>query len=300
MDYEQEYKDALERAKDVPTMAFRDEEEVLRYIFPELAESEDERTRKEILNFILYKVGYKVNEETEHRWVAWLEKQKEVDMPDSTRLIEQWEAEKKMLEEKDFRGDEWRLAYNAFMDGFARGTCVKSEKQKEQKPADKCEGCNNYDACVTCVNGDCWAHIYDGAKPAEWSEEDEKVLNSIIKATEEGRLLSLIQLHWLKSLRPQPQRRDTYYDIIHNILATLKDMDFTKITPNHRISLLNDIRVKCKNADECAAILDEPHWKPSEEQMRALVAVTKNLFAEMPERHRIESLYNDLKKLTEE
>lgn len=101
----------------------------------------------------------------------------------------------------------------------------------------------------------------------------------------------------LKSLRPQPQRKDTYYDIIHDILATLKDVDFTQITPEYRVSLLNDIRVKCKNADECAAILDEPHWKPSEEQMEVLKLVVYNRPIGSVEHNSLESLYNDLKKL---
>lgn len=40
------------------------------------------------------------------------------------------------------------------------------EKQKLQKP-DKCAGCNNVKGCVTCVDGDQWAHIEQN--PAEWS-----------------------------------------------------------------------------------------------------------------------------------
>lgn len=49
--------------------------EALQTLVPELAESEDEKTRKEILNYILYKASG-VSEEDEHRWVTWLEKQK--------------------------------------------------------------------------------------------------------------------------------------------------------------------------------------------------------------------------------
>jgi hypothetical protein len=42
-------------------------------------------------------------------------------MPDSTELIALWEETEAMLKEKDFRGDAWRLAYNAFLEGFAKG-----------------------------------------------------------------------------------------------------------------------------------------------------------------------------------
>ena len=50
-------------------------------------------------------------------------------MPNSTQLIELWHEDKEMLKEKDFRGDQWRLAYNAFMCGFGRGIAVKKQEQ---------------------------------------------------------------------------------------------------------------------------------------------------------------------------
>ena len=48
--------------------------------------------------------------------------EQEKPMPDSTKLIELWHEDKEMLKEKDFRDDPWRLAYNAFMCGFGRGS----------------------------------------------------------------------------------------------------------------------------------------------------------------------------------
>ena len=47
--------------------------------------------------------------------------QQEQPMPDSTQLIAEWEKEKAVLEQKDFRGDAERMAYNAFLDGFVKG-----------------------------------------------------------------------------------------------------------------------------------------------------------------------------------
>lgn len=45
-----------------------------------------------------------------------------VEYPTSTEMIAEWEnTELPMLREKDFRGDAERMAYNAFMDGFAKG-----------------------------------------------------------------------------------------------------------------------------------------------------------------------------------
>jgi hypothetical protein len=142
-----------------------------------------------------------------------------------------------------------------------------------------------------------------GQKPAEWSEEDKRAVNDAIVSLSEmangeiphllpSMLLEVVER--LKSLRPQPQ--GTYKLIVHNIYEMLKDKDFFDITPSHRVSLLNDIRVRCKNADEQAEILDVPSWKPSEEQMKALeVAFRKD--GDDNYRNAINSLYNDLKKL---
>lgn len=47
--------------------------------------------------------------------------QQEQQMPDSTQLIVEWEREKAVLEQRDFRGDAERMAYNAFLDGFVKG-----------------------------------------------------------------------------------------------------------------------------------------------------------------------------------
>ena len=131
MDFEKAYKEALERARKLKEMYPQDApgyEEV----FPELRESEDERTldeiitalkyanhdgtytkhiaylekhqkslhisetckenansfidederiRKEIVNFILYKVGHLLDEETEHKFITYLEEQKEQPIP---------------------------------------------------------------------------------------------------------------------------------------------------------------------------------------------------------------------------
>ena len=59
------------------TEPWLDLEKALATLIPELTESEDERIRKEIIHFLLYDAGIMINEETEHRWVSWLEKQKQ-------------------------------------------------------------------------------------------------------------------------------------------------------------------------------------------------------------------------------
>lgn len=75
MDYEMKYKAVLKTATQWIKDGCTDKEKIcLECVFPELRESEDERTRKEIINFILYKAGALIDEDTEHRYIAYLEK----------------------------------------------------------------------------------------------------------------------------------------------------------------------------------------------------------------------------------
>jgi len=167
--------------------------EALETLIPELKESEDERIRKAIVATIEQCPDDFLNPKNRDRMLSYLEKQKVTPMPNSTELIEMWHKVKAILKEKDFRGDEWRLAQNAFMDGFARGTCVKSEKQKEQKPA-------------------------------EWSEEDEKKIHFLSRLIEfqvkdgeycfgEGACAISKQeaIEMLQSLRPSWKPSDVCY-----------------------------------------------------------------------------------------
>lgn len=86
MDYEKAYKDALSRAKDCHVNKKFSElddnaQQLCEYIFPELAESEDERIRKKIITYLtndlnnVKQVTPRTNEYD--RWLAWLEKQAE-------------------------------------------------------------------------------------------------------------------------------------------------------------------------------------------------------------------------------
>ena len=79
MNYEEKYKEAMKRADSLTEKyGGRDFAE---YVFPELAESEDERTRRSLIDAI--KIGYSNNgisftKEAADRYIAWLEKQKDL------------------------------------------------------------------------------------------------------------------------------------------------------------------------------------------------------------------------------
>ena len=83
MDYKAKYKEAFERAKmSYHTGSYdRDTLEMLEIIFPELAESEDERIRKELTEFLKSAsegfLDTTIQCKTFGKWLAWLEKQGE-------------------------------------------------------------------------------------------------------------------------------------------------------------------------------------------------------------------------------
>lgn len=273
-----------------------EEMEALETLIPELRESEDERIRKWIYNLVSNldpqnEDAEKELDEMKPLALAWLEKQKEqnsAEVDESTkRLNDNWMKQHfDDYEEQKSAQSREEILHQLFQNGSI-SLSDYLYITGEQKPAE-------WNANDKAFIKDC-ARILDEngyttsaerllsmfpIKPAEWSEEDEKELKKLISwlggciyhstyAQETAYKRHIAQ--WLKSLRPQPQ--GVYKQIVHSIYEMLKDKDFYALTREHRTSLLNDIRVKCKNADECATILDEPSWKPSEEQMRFLLAV---------------------------
>lgn len=108
-----------------------------------------------------------------------------------------------------------------------------------------------------------WLEKQKEQKPAEWSDEDEKYLNRVINLWVNDFGEDSDTVKWLKSLRPQSKR-------------------------------------DCK---DCAMFLNgkctKPHWKPSEEQMKALdkaIPVCMGVVGR-DEIAPLESLYEQLKKL---
>ena len=280
------YSEALERAKAWAEGTLSPEttspKEVIELIFPELAESEDERMLREIINYVREQgnkpTGLPNGTVPVADMIAYLEKQKEIPMPSSTELIELWNKEKTMLEEKDFRGDEWRLAYTAYMDGFADGACVKLGKQKEQEPELDGE-----------VNSQIWQIANNSAKtfeqsfailaatkkaydkgkkdakkeqkPAEWSEEDKVTIDCAVDVIEEAGLPSLAAS--LKSLRPQPKAEKSDYITPHKEFFR---WIYDRLINVHKEDPNVDYMISFKQRIE-ELPLNEPQWKPSKEQM---------------------------------
>ena len=119
------YDKALDRAKKwynapnidkIPTYGNR----IIEEIFPELTESEDEKIRKEIYWFLT-----QPDTVCDKRWIAWLEKQKAIDVLDA--------------EEREFADnvDSYRKEVDAaYQEGYNEGVKATLERQGEQKPFD--------------------------------------------------------------------------------------------------------------------------------------------------------------------
>lgn len=206
MDYEKEYKEALERAK-----AGKPLDEV----FPELKESEDERIMRKMVEHFKSK--------TKETWcnmpvksiLAWLEKQKEKPSPGIY-----WHAIKKG-DTLPCRAYLWTTNYEKYHDCF-EGRLIPNvenvtvgadmwylpvddvynlpregvdELPKEQKPLD-------IPSTGSGAQGTTPPSFKLDVKPAEWSDTDEYRRQQAINALERNGYNVIAD--WLKSLRPQP------------------------------------------------------------------------------------------------
>ena len=219
MDYEKKYKEALERARQIqntPYTAHWDVmKEVVEDIFPELKESEDEKIRKELIQFF----SDKDEEDYEGlhpraQIVAWLENQGQV----KESIISQHEN-KICKESDDSLTSENERIRKAMIDFFkhereegvtvlhygANIECMIAwlEKQGEQpKNNDVCNNCDQQGSCVS----PCPMKLVEKQgeqKLAEWTAEDEEELKIALNTLEEAGQYSSAK--WLKNVCLVPQ-----------------------------------------------------------------------------------------------
>jgi len=147
MDYEKKYKEALERARVIHKLA-KDGSNPIWYnyeeIFPELAESEDERIRNDLMAFLINMkngdFGCFPSQSLYQRWIAWLEKQKYDRMKP---VYDNQDSFESALEKawKDYNdsgartvdGCEDNFVECAHAKGFREGYLFGLEEQKEEE-----------------------------------------------------------------------------------------------------------------------------------------------------------------------
>ena len=185
MDYEQMYKDALERAKDGKPI---DE------IFPELNKNEDERIRKALIEYFQVDGCLCSNIPTKDVR-AWLKKQ--------GKLVD---SLSKGLDNAHERIDGLIQKNNSLIEQLEK-------KQGDQNQMETQDAQTIKEALRTEYEKGRADAIAEMQKPAEWSEEDEIALGDALWAIRQATTIAKDENDmgnlwyaekWLKSLKPQP------------------------------------------------------------------------------------------------
>lgn len=284
----QRYDESIERAKRVLLDCTSEERKVVEYITPELAESEDEKIRKELVQFFEEK-----DEEDFEEWIpkakvlAWLEKKGK---------------------QKETLCDKCKKTQpsHSCQDITALGRCAL-EEQGEQKltefekavkqvmeEAIECGDTHNLKADAEML----LSLVHKSA----WSEDDElhiRELESLVKQVwttaehenDKDTIHKMSDLSFfLKTLKPQPKQEWSEEDEkkVNNLYVLLDQMV--------SFNMLSD-----KDATEFKDWLKSPKekytWKPSDEQIKVLVEVL--IFAANHESpHWQDYIFGILKNLT--
>ena len=254
-----------------------DDMEVLAVVIPELAESEDERTRKHLIKVVELYWGT-TNEPGKAEDLAWLEKRKEntwSEEDDAKVGAMCKEGNLKPSERawlKNLRNRVWKDPQYAIRvtKGFGdpdgpQFELVDLPEEQKQIPANSVG--------------------LKEQKPA-WSVNDEKNLKSVISTlwfalnTPHFPLNyeRIIELEgWLKSLRPPLKDKEMKLKILKYLSTRCSSLEFEEVE-----DYLNNLR---------------PSWKPSEEQIKAVEHAYNSFPNDCPTKSNLRRLSFDLKEL---
>lgn len=133
----------------------------------------------------------------------------------------------------------------------------------------------------------------------DWGEEDERIYQSIIDDTVQENQLDSKQIDWLKSIksRVQPKQEWSEEDKVR-IEQICDDLEcgLENFRSRKNVKGLHFEEIIKSNIDWLKSLKDRYIWKPSKEQMDALNNARWNAPFSI---EILDSLYNDLKKLTE-
>jgi len=276
------YDEALERCKEWASGTWGHSvddspKDIAEFIFPQLAESEDERIRKEIINY-LGLVGKSDGDYAQpmiDRWIAYLEKQKEPNYTKRNALFDKCveNCDPKIMKRVSDEVDEmlkkeqklcWKptktdvallnkaIITNNTLTSTERGQLDIIRSRFGYCRASNCNGIVQEKPNSATWNGD------DGMKLTEWSEEDEEKINNISEIIEHctavpysGGTMTLSKeykkelQYFLKSLRPQP-KQEIYQSVKHDL--AIKFMNYLdENRPEGKMCLSNG---ECEDIDK--------------------------------------------------
>lgn len=229
--------------------------------FPELKESEDEKIRKEIIDFLqetIDNVGESPNIWTmsnAKKWIAWLEKQGEKKPADKI------EQKGMNIVEEDMTPFQKKVF--CIID-----TTIEEEQGLKQ-------------VCDELLS---LAHDEIMQKSA-WSEEDEKMFNSALwhvknSCGNQGKNSGEFEVYnWLKTIKDRVQLQNiAYYNPYKEVVESIAKMCkcYEHVDVGSLQDFYDNVKVKCKDSKEYDSLFPQTTWRPSDEQMEALESATEN------------------------
>lgn len=304
--------------------------------FPELAESEDERIRKRLINIVGLYYGTSTVDPERDECIAYLEKQKE-PLPIPNKFSGLKSLMLQYLQSAANRKDDAEIEDDTDLWGRKILDYVwkYDEKQKEQ-PVEGIPDSVKFDEGFKTGREIGFREGVESVKPVEWSEEDRSIMDGIQLVLESwdrthssiAGLPSLIPsyISWLKSLRPQKldaSKLENFDPVdVLNRIKTEWPMAWEKVVGKQEWSEEDEEKIKdiidyleCWNDFDHGSESFEEYrkrmegniqfmkslrssWKPSNEQMGALYDSIEWEGERAEDVDFIlKSLYNDLKKL---
>lgn len=294
MNYEQKYNDLINRLREYRERFGNPLYKEIGEEFPEIAESEDERIRKNILALVK---KHAVNHER-CQMEAYLEKKKEQKPSDKLTLENPLTGEKVYEREiPEFMKGADPKDVEAIVHLTVRGWTVIAPG-KEQQPVDLSEMMVYKEPYIPPVPTPI---VADEQKPAEWSEEDKAFLKVAIAIC--NRYSHKDIADWLKSLpekfilhpKQEWSEEDEKMVLFWNMYYEYKVDDW----PNKDVvEHLEKFQEWLNN--RLRSLRPHSHWKPSDEQMEALRVVLEHEAERMGSSYELSlanSLYEQLKAL---
>ena len=293
-------------------------QEVIKVLIPELAESEDERIRKRLIEYFEGFMLGKANVFWEGLRVedilAWLENQKE--NPDRLILIGKAKSEKQVVLLAESNGDEniyWDtkseddavslLEKGLKFFGKQKPATIEQVYEKFVKPEVIKEVRTNkyiraqllwelmHNGIITEVD---YNYLTDDSRKPWSKEEYRKAYKDGFEVSEQLKTERAEALEW--SEEDEKIRRN-----LMSLLANVRGDRITETAYQKYYPWLKSLRPQPKrDCKDCAMFLNgkctRPRWKPSEEQMDSLLVA---IHYTPSDENTLISLYNDLKKLEE-
>lgn len=326
-DYKKKYEESLKKASELHrdysiVSNLIDVRRELEEIFPELKESEDERIRKRLLNWLKNSNGEILPTEEFNACIAWLEKQgeqKPADKIESKFKVGDWvvtdagkanqviaideDGDGFTLDDDTYFSGSWKDIYHLWTIQDAKDGDVLAEHETIVL-FKKIEGLNIKCYCTYHYLGFNPAFYVDTLQnkipyhPATKEQRDllfQKMKESGYEWDAEKKELKIID--WSKHIKYEPngpsilEENQEWNEEDNEMMdSTIEALEF--LSEKEEWAFLEDNIIWLKS------LKPQPHWKPSEEQLQILHKFTYPLaVVQLEDVKIIESLYSDLKKL---